>query len=259
MKFEKIDNKEFSKLVDSDYTFLINYKDEMLEIPSEIKKDIDKVWEEKGSNFTNGKIFFIKEYDIDDNKKEVRLDLCNSNYAHYVYTRNNEFSEYSCVNLWSGAIVETSDKKYVLGQMSDRTICKGEYHISGGSTDLEDVVFGKVDYEKTMKREIYEELGIRIDDKDIVKDYYLKFIKLPTNKEKEYSLGFIYKVNLNISSEEFKKNFYEYKDYLKNNKLEIEFDSLLFIDDEKDKIKNLDNEIKSKIPMYTLEMYLKDN
>ena len=47
--------------------------------------------------------------------RKVKLDVCNSKYDHYLYTRyHDEYDEYSCVNLWSGAVIETVELAVIL-------------------------------------------------------------------------------------------------------------------------------------------------
>ena len=187
------------------------------------------------------------------------MDICNSTYDHYLYTRlKKEYDEYSCVNLWSGALLETIDKKLVLGRMSFQTVCEGELHISGGSTDKKDLNGKTIDYKKTMVRELYEEMGIDINDKNIIKDCFIKYLKLPSQKEVELSFGILYKINLNITFEELENNFNEYIKYLSDNALEVEFTKIYGIDKTKKGIEEAKEKYGNKIPAYTIELFFKE-
>ena len=156
---EKMMSDELIVVLDKNYSVDIEYKNELINLPENIKKSIKENWSVNGERFTNGDIFFIKDYDVNKEKKNIKLDVCNSKYDHYLYTRfNDTYDEYSCVNLWSGAVIETSDGKLVLGEMSNETVSEGELHISGGSTDRDDLENNMIDYYKTMKRELHEEL-----------------------------------------------------------------------------------------------------
>lgn len=254
----KIIEDEYIVSLKKNTDITINYEDTEVNLPIQIKEEIKNVWAEKGDRFTNGEIFFIKNYDINNTTNKVFLDVCNSHYDHYVYTRTkNTFDEYSCLNLWSGAIIETKDNKLVLGKMSGSTIAEGEYHISGGSTDIDDVEFQEIDHRRTMAREVYEEFGLKIDD-DIVKDSYLRAIKVPNRKEQEFSFGILYKVELDITFEEFEKRFNKYLEHLKTNKLEIEFTEMLGIDKTEEAIKEAEKKYGDRIPKYTIELFLKE-
>lgn len=256
---EKLECEDLVILLDKDYIVDINYKDESIDLPETLKVRIKDNWDEYGFRFTNGDIFFIKDYYVNKIDKKVILDVCNSKYDHYLYTRyHDEYDEYSCVNLWSGAVIETVDGKLVLGVMSDETVSEGELHISGGSTDRDDLIENKIDYYKTMKRELYEEVGLELDDKRIIKDFYLKYLKVPSATEEELSLGVLYKIDLNISFEKLNNKFEEYKKYLIDNGLEVEFTKLYGIDKTEESIIKINEKFLNKIPKYIIQMFLKE-
>lgn len=256
---EKMLSKELIVVLDKDYSVDIKYKNESINLPENIRESIKENWNVNGERFTNGDIFFIKDYDVNKEKKSIKLDVCNSKYDHYLYTRfNDTYDEYSCVNLWSGAVIETSDGKLVLGEMSNETVSEGELHISGGSTDRDDLENNMIDYYKTMKRELYEELGIDLDNKNIVKDFYLRYLKIPSIIEVELSFGVLYKIDLNITFEEFKEKFYKYKKYLDDNKLEVEFTEVYGIDKNKKCIEEFEKNYSNRIPKYIVEMFFKE-
>lgn len=256
---EKLLSEDLIVVLDKDYNVNIEYNNIDVNLPDSLREKIKDNWDEYGDKFTNGNIFFINDYDVDKAQKKVTLDVCNSKYDHYLYTRyKKDYDEYSCVNLWSGAVLETSDKKLILGRMSNETVCEGELHVSGGSTDRSDLINNKIDYYKTMTRELYEEMGIDINDKTVVKDYYLKYLKVPSIIEVELSFGVLFKIELNISFEEFKERFEKYKEYLKSNDLEVEFTDVYGIDKNEKSIKEADEKYLNKIPKYTIQMFLKE-
>ena len=252
-------NNDLIFVLDKEYDLNINYKKKKEELPKSIKKKIQTNWEENVEKLTNGDIFYINKYNINEKDKMINMDICNSTYDHYLYTRlKKEYDEYSCVNLWSGALLETIDKKLVLGRMSFQTVCEGELHISGGSTDKKDLNGKTIDYKKTMVRELYEEMGIDINDKNIIKDCFIKYLKLPSQKEVELSFGILYKINLNITFEELENNFNEYIKYLSDNALEVEFTKIYGIDKTKKGIEEAKEKYGNKIPAYTIELFFKE-
>ena len=114
------------------------------------------------------------------------------------------------------------------------------------------------DYYKTMKRELYEEVGLELDDKNIIKDFYLKYLKVPSVIEEELSFGVLYKIDLNISFEEFNNEFEIYKKYLRDNDLEVEFTGLYGIDKTKESVISAAEKFPNKIPKYIIQMFLKE-
>ena len=109
-----------------------------------------------------------------------------------------------------------------------------------------------------MKRELYEEVGLELDNKNIIKDFYLKYLKVPSVIEEELSFGVLYKIDLNISFEEFNNKFEIYKKYLGDNGLEVEFTELYGIDKNKESVIKADEKFPNKIPKYIIQMFLKE-
>ena len=259
MCIENISDEDLILMLDNEYNLDISFKNEKVSLPDEINKKIKENWDENGGRFKNGEIFYIRQYTIDKEEKNIKLDICNSYYDHYLYTRlKKEYDEYSCVNLWAGALIETNDNKFVLGRMSNETVCEGELHISGGSTDRADIFENKINYKQTMIRELYEEIGIDADDKNIVKEYKVNYLKLPNKKEVELSFGILFKVKLNIDFNLLEERFKTYKKYLQDNKLEVEFTDLYGIDKNKESIEMAIEKYGNKIPAYTIELFLKE-
>ena len=59
MNKEKLESKDLVILLDKDYIVDIDYKNESVNLPEDLKVRIKDNWEEYGSRFTNGDIFFI--------------------------------------------------------------------------------------------------------------------------------------------------------------------------------------------------------
>ena len=109
-----------------------------------------------------------------------------------------------------------------------------------------------------MIRELYEEIGIDVNDKNIVKEYKVNYLKLPNKKEVELSFGILFKVKLNIDFNLLEEKFKTYKKYLQDNKLEVEFTDLYGIDKNKESIEMAIEKYGNKIPAYTIELFLKE-
>ena len=68
----------------------------------------------------------------------------------------------------------------------------------------------------------------------------------------------MYKIDLNITFEEFKEKFYKYKKYLDDNKLEVEFTEVYGIDKNKKSIEEFEKTYLNRIPKYIVEMFFKE-
>ena len=107
----------------------------------------------------------------------------------------------------------------------------------GGGTSDEDIRDGKLDIIFNLKRELKEELNLNLDD---IK-YEMKYLECPTEKRSVH--GFIAVGKLDMTKKELNTYFENYKKYLKENNLELEFSRLIFLNkstavDELDKLDN---------------------
>ncbi len=227
----------------------VNYIDKTIEIRKDEQAKIDEYWKTVSKQFTRGQIFVVDN--IEEKGNNLFINILNSDYAHYIFVRRNPGKARECYNLWAGILLETLDNKYVIGKMSSITSSAGEYHISGGSCDKNDVIAGKMDYENTMYRELEEEMGIT---KNILKNVEMKYMKKAFFTEQD--IGIIYKALVNMTSNELDKYYKEYLNKLKNENGEIEFDELAYIANNKDAIEEFC--LSSRIPEYTKELLLKD-
>ena len=227
----------------------VNYIDKNIKIDKAEQELIDNYWKTVPSFFTRGKIFVVDN--IRRNSNSILIDVSNSDYAHYIFVRRNPGKARDCYNLWAGILLETLDKKYVIGKMSNITSSAGEYHISGGSCDKGDISDNSLNYEKTMYRELKEEIGLEKED---LREVCPKYIKNAFFTEQD--IGIIFKAIVNKTSKELEEFYNNYLNILKKQNGEIEFDNLEYID------KNIkainDFCLSSKTPEYTRRLLLED-
>lgn len=227
----------------------VTYMNKDIKISEDDQKLIDAYWKTMPSFFTRGKIFVVDKFEEDENN--LLINVLNSDYAHYIFVRKNPGKVRDCYNLWAGILLETLDNKYVVGRMSKITSSEGEYHISGGSCDKNDIVNGKMNYENTMYRELKEEMGLEKSD---LKNVEMKFMKKASFKEQD--IGIIYKAIVNMSSKELDNYYNKYLEKLRNENGEIEFDNLLYIDKNEKAINEFG--LSSQTTDYTIQLLLKD-
>ena len=123
---------------------------------------------------------------------------------------------------------ETSDEYYVIGKLSKTTSFPNGLSIQGGSVDKKDIMTdGTVDIEATMRREAIEEINFDIKNKNEVENYEIKYISPATEKIKTYEI--ICKGKLKLNSNEVRKHFEKYYEYLKENNLEMEYEDIILL------------------------------
>jgi 8-oxo-dGTP pyrophosphatase MutT (NUDIX family) len=69
---------------------------------------------------------------------------------------------------FGAAAVETRDGAFLLGRMGAHTFHAGQVYFPCGTPDPDDIVGGKVDLDKSVRRELREETGLDAADLDVV-------------------------------------------------------------------------------------------
>ena len=227
----------------------IHYLDKNIELNDMEQHAINEYWNKVSNLYTRGKIFVVDS--INEENNSININLLNSDYAHYIFVRRNPGKAKNCYNLWAGVLLETIDKKYVIGKMSKTTSSAGEYHISGGSCDSDDIERGTVNCEKTMYRELKEEMGLEESDLINVERKYMKNAFFT-----EQDVGIIYKAIVSKTADELEEYYHNYLTQLKEINGEIEFDKLAYIDKGEAEVKDFC--LFNKVPEYTEELLLED-
>ncbi len=149
----------------------VSYAATKLRRNSVLEKFIKKGWEEekkKNPNIFAGNLAHI--YKQEFNKKSIKISTIHVTYDAYLVTSNEEFfkkfpNECSANPLSVGALVMTSDSKIILGKRSNYVATnKQSITIPSGMIDENDIEEGcKINCFQAVKREIYEEIGLSID------------------------------------------------------------------------------------------------
>lgn len=205
-------------------------KDTKIELPQDIQDKINDNWkkiEEEGANVWNGEVYCVTN--LEDTEKEVVIECKKSNYAHYLYgERIGLPMQYECKNLSAGALIETSDHYYLVGELDETTSYPHMLQVSGGGVDNADVKEGRADIIKTIQREVMEEININLQDKSIVSSFDVKYMYM-TEKGEQPGIQIFAKVNLNITAENLREHYKTYLAYLRENGLEVEFGKIHLI------------------------------
>ena len=224
-------------------TIKIKFKDEILELPKDIKEKINNFWEQSkkdNPSLFNGELICVSEYKKTNNLIEITCKR--TLYSHHLYDERVGLpKEYSCHNLVVGCLLETNDNYYVIGEMESNTSVPNCLQIPGGNVDNTDIKEERVDIFNTLIRECKEEVNINLQDKNIVESFEIKYISLPNEISNAYLI--IAKGNLKKTKNEMLEYYKEYLKYLKDNNLEVEFSNIHFINKNKvlEELNNLKN------------------
>ena len=205
--------------------FKLLYDDRVIDLPEDLKEKIKIFWKqcvEENPTLYNGDDYVVEKYE--ENEDEIVMHVVKSTFSHYLYDERVGIEDeiYRSITPWSGILLLTNDNFWVCGQMNKTTSYPEGFQIPGGGFDKKEFIGTHIDLVQNLKRELKEEVNLNLDDVD----YEFKYIECPTKKRNVY--GFLAIGNINMSKNELLNHFEDYKKYLEDNNLEVEFDNLVF-------------------------------
>lgn len=205
------------------------YNGEKIILPESLQAKIDAHWNElleSGKKFfTRGEVFTIAK--VEETTDKIIVEVAQTDYAHYVYTLySGIFDDLSCRVIHTSALIETSDKRIIIGEMGSHTASPGKLQCVGGGIDKGDIFGEKFDMLHNITKELQEEVGIDVADENIVKDIKPFYFKKGGSRN---SLGLIFMVRLKISEEEFKRHYQKFVAGLQEDP--AEFNSLVILEE----------------------------
>ena len=165
--------------------------------------------------YYNGEIFTVTN--IEETTTSYLIEIGKAKYADLIYaTKNQDLLIWS---LYAAIIFQTKDNYYLLIRNNHK-----ELSFIGGMASEED--FQEQTFSPTfcLKRELKEELGIDLNNKEIVPDYKISYLKVPgDNKLTYHSFGIIFTGSLNYTKEELQSYFEANKEYFDHEITELYF------------------------------------
>lgn len=110
----------------------------------------------------NGRVLLMHSREVDGTR--LRGDFFETDFASFMAWRDFGFPDPGVINCFALGALQGSDGGYVLGIMSAATMNAGKIYFPGGTPDLNDVAGHKVDFEASVRREVYEETGLEPSD-----------------------------------------------------------------------------------------------
>jgi hypothetical protein len=220
-----------------------------ISLPQELKAKIESYWQgllEKNPKLRNGEVFTVNS--VKEDVEAIRIRLDETNYAHYLYSRQiGDLGEYTVRIIHPAALVISSDNRMIFGSMGLQTAIPHIIQCCGGGIDRRAVgLDGVIAIDDTMNSELMEELGFMLDDKRIISmaPSYLKFGG-PTGK-----MTLVYVVKLNITSEQYKQDYMTFIQSLKLKGEDPEFAEIFCIDKDATKVDTFINQHKDRLNEY---------
>lgn len=109
----------------------------------------------------NGRVLVLREFEISD--ATLRGTLFETDYASFIAWRDWGFPDRDVQACFAMGALLSSDGAFLLGVMNAHTAGAGGIYFPSGVLDPRDVVCGRVDFDRNVRREIAEETGLSVD------------------------------------------------------------------------------------------------
>ncbi|HTH72351.1 MAG TPA: hypothetical protein VL737_03245 [Candidatus Pristimantibacillus sp.] len=206
-------------------------------IPADTREKIDENWQQlaaRNHRLYNGEIFTVTN--VDDTDRGTTVTLAETDYAHYLYSRQTgDLGELTVRVIHPAALVVSSDDKFVFGVMAEYTSEPSVIQCCGGGIDNNDVEDGIIDMNVCIARELNEELGVNIQDGKIVEAFYPAYLKSggPTGK-----MTAVYILRVKQSGADFMRYYQHFVQGLAARNQEPEFSRLICINSDEQSVED---------------------
>lgn len=208
----------------------IFYSGKEINLSNDIKQDIYRNWQKisKSKDLYNGELFTINNINYSLSGLTILAD--STTYDHYIYgVHNYLIEEHRCKSIAANVLLRTIDGYYILAIMGNKTALSNKIKFIGGSVSNEDVFENKIILENCVIRETYEEIGVDLTDKTLVKNVSPKYI-ITRDNFSFFNLLFI--SDLKIKSTDIIKIFENHKEKLRNKNEKSELSNILLLKDD---------------------------
>ncbi len=159
---------------------------------------IDAYWKERIAN--NPELFngeFYLTVDCSVNGERLEAVYRRTDFATFLFWLVHPTDIEGVFHIFSLAAMVSSDNKILMGKMAAHTANAGRVYIPSGSISDDDLSDGKMDFDGCMRREAFEETGIKLNASQ-AQDYF-------TLIEKKGVLALIKEFSVALTSDELLK------------------------------------------------------
>jgi|tagenome__1003787_1003787.scaffolds.fasta_scaffold20971555_3 8-oxo-dGTP pyrophosphatase MutT (NUDIX family) len=108
----------------------------------------------------NGRVLMMGDFVVNDG---IFRGACfDVDYASFMSWQDWDFPDKSVHDCFAMAAILSSDGAFLLGEMSSHTFHAGQIYFPCGTPDLNDVAVDRVDFERSVARELKEETGLDV-------------------------------------------------------------------------------------------------
>ncbi len=106
----------------------------------------------------NGRLLLLHDHEL--TSRVLRGGFLEADFASLAAWRDWGFPDAGAFNCFGAAAVCTGDGAVLLGVMGPHTVNAGQIYFPCGTPDPDDIVDGRVDFDRSVARELAEETGI---------------------------------------------------------------------------------------------------
>lgn len=133
-----------------DWSFALDRRAEIAQHFAERRRTRPQIW--------NGRVLLLYRYAFVG--AEFRGACLETDYASFLAWRDWGFPDRNVFTCFAAAALQSSDGRYLLGEMSGHTANAGRVYFPCGTPEPDDLAGGKIDLEASMRREFAEETGL---------------------------------------------------------------------------------------------------
>jgi hypothetical protein len=126
----------------------------------------------------NGRVLLLGRRVIEarpDGALKLKGVYFETDYADFLAWREFGYPGEPVDNCFSMAALRGADGAFLLGEMAAHTYSAGQIYFPAGTPDPNDVFEGRVDLEASVRRELFEETGVKSGETTIAPDWTLVF------------------------------------------------------------------------------------
>lgn len=151
-----------------------------LQLPQRIAHRVDAFWRQASAmepHLFRGRIYSVRTVQR-IGTQVLCARLAPTDYAHYLYSLRLGLPEpYACRVFYAAGILHTADDQLVFGEMAPHTAHAGHLQCVAGALDASDLSEGSFDLDRSLGREVLEEIGVGLDDARHVLGVERRFLK----------------------------------------------------------------------------------
>ncbi len=213
----------------------IVYTGKNLTLPKDVQSAVDDYWGKilrTGKKLYRGEVFQV--VNIFENDSSLKFNVVLSDFAHYLYSLHKNMSgKYAFRNVHTSCLIETINDTFIFGAMGKNTSMEGNVQCVGGGLDFDDLSGKRLDLDHNIQKELMEEVGIDVKNKNLVKSLKLEYINFSKHPK---AIAAIFILKLKITAADFQKNYEKFEKSLKKKRQLPEFGKMIYLKKNKNEV-----------------------